>query len=97
MATAQGTRAPGIAAVTTAGAVLILVALALYATQLSRAAAVAILPFAVCLVGGALFARDRGHWPTRPWLLAFALLAFAALAYGLMLYLYGQTHPPAAS
>lgn len=90
------TRAPHILAVAATGASLVMVALVLYATELTRAAAVATLPFALGLFGATLFARERGHWPTRPWLIVFGILAFAVLLYGLWLYVYGLMHPPMA-
>ena len=95
MPTTLGSRAPHLTVVAAAGAGLVLVSLVLYATERSRATAVVILAFALCLVGASLLARERGHWPGRPWLIIFGVLVFTALSYGLGLYLYGQLHPPA--
>ena len=92
MTTTLGTRAPHITAVTATGVGLVLVALVLYSTELSRATAVATLPLALCLFGAAFFARERGHWPSRPWLVIFGVMVFAALSSGLWLYIYGQLH-----
>ncbi|MEO5745225.1 MAG: hypothetical protein ABIQ53_11660 [Terracoccus sp.] len=96
MTTSNVTRAPNIAAVTAAGAGLVLVAALLYVTELSRAAALVVLAFALVLVGAAVVARERGSWPSRPWLVVFASLVAAALAIGLWLYVDGQLHPPVA-
>ena len=97
MAVSPGTRTLHIAAVTAAGAGLVLVALMLYATELSRATGVAIMPFALCLFGAAIFARARDHWPSRSWLIAFGILVLAGLLYGLWLYIDGLMHPPMPS
>ena len=94
MTTTVTTRAAHIPAVAVTGAGLVVAAVMLYATELSRAVAVTMLPFAACLFGAALFARVRGHWPSRAWRVAFAILIVAALAYGVWLYIYGLTHPP---
>ena len=55
---------------TRSGLGAVLAAVVLYASELSRAVAVAILPFAACLFGAALFAQVRGHWPGRAWRIA---------------------------
>ena len=96
MPTTLGSRASHVTVVATAGAGLVLVSLVLYATELSRATAVVTLAFALCLAGSSLLARERGHWPGRPWLIIFGVLAFTALSYGLGLYVYGRLHPPVA-
>lgn len=92
-----GERAPHVPAAIAAGASLIVLALMLYASELSRAAAVAIVPFGLCLLGAALYARGRNHWPPRAWLIAFGTLALATLAYAFWLFVYGQMHPPMPS
>lgn len=94
MTTTVSSRAPHVTVVAAAGAGLVLISLVLYATELSRATAVVTLAFALCLVGASLLARERGHWPGRPWLIIFGVLVVSALSYGLGLYLYGQLHPP---
>ena len=71
-----------------------MLALTMYATELSRAAGVAIAPFALCLIGAAFLARKRGYWQARRWMVIFGTLALAALVYGIWLYAYGQMHPP---
>lgn len=81
-------------AVTAAGAFLVLVAVVLYLSGLSRATAVVLFLYALCLVGAASFAWRSGRWPHRTWVVIFAVLAVAGLAYGVGLFIYGQSHAP---
>ena len=85
---------PRVRTVLIVASVLMIGAAVLYASGLSRATAVAILPFALCLFAASGYARLRRRWPARVWLVLFTALVIAALAYGVWLFIYGLTHPP---
>jgi predicted lysophospholipase L1 biosynthesis ABC-type transport system permease subunit len=77
-----------------AGVLLLMSAVVLYVSGLSRAVGVV-----VAVVGGAtiletLVARRRRAWPSRPWLITMAVLLLALVAYGVALLIYSATHPP---
>lgn len=78
----------------TAGVVLLLCALVLYVTELSRAVGVVVAVVGSATILGAYVARRRRAWPARHWLIAVAVLLVALMLYGVALLFYAANHPP---
>jgi hypothetical protein len=89
-------RQPG-TAVTAAGAGLLLVAVALYVTELSRAVGVVVAGVAAVVVIGGLSTRWRGRWPHRGLLIGFAVVVASLVVLGVWTWLYALSSPPRSS
>lgn len=77
-----------------AGVILGCTAIALSLNAGSRAAGLVLAPSALGLLAGAAYARRRGHWPPRTWVLVFVALTAIAIGYAIWLGLYALAHRP---
>lgn len=73
---------------------LMIVAVVLYSTSVSRAVGLVVLAIGSCLLGAAMFARSRGQWPSLAWRVGFLILVAAAAAYGIWLAIYASQQVP---
>jgi hypothetical protein len=84
----------GGAAVAATGAALLVLAMALYLTEPSRAVGVVVAGVAAVVVVGGLTTHWRGRWPDRGVVIAFALVVAGLVAVGLWTWLTALSSPP---
>jgi hypothetical protein len=84
-------------AVAATGAGLLALAVALYATQLSRAVGVVVASVAGVVLIAGLSTRWRSRWPHRSLLVAFAVVVAGLVVLGVWLLIVGLTTTPSSS
>jgi hypothetical protein len=83
----------GGAAAAATGAGLLVLAVTLYLTELSRAVGVVVVGVAAVVVVGGLATRWRGRWPHRSLLIAFAVVVAGLVVLGVLTWLIALSSP----
>ena len=88
------TRAPSrLGWLVASGAVSLALAVALYASGLSRAVGVVLLVLGAAALLAAAVVRARGAWPGRAWLVLVAVLLGLLATYGIAIWIYALATP----